>query len=147
MAAQLVRHSAVIGERGAQSSVRDGHAQAEETGITEVGEVLVGKARLDVEFGGARGEPAAESGGLVDELVAPHRGGQLQVIRNSLVPNDRLRCTEWPPVAPRCLIGPTRFPASTSSATTSMPRACRSTPTTSTAPRRPLHGSTRRLPT
>jgi hypothetical protein len=53
-------------------------AQREEAGLPEVGEVLVGKARLAVVAHGTLGEDRAERTDAADHLVAADRRGNLK---------------------------------------------------------------------
>ncbi len=73
---ELVAHPAVVGEARPETTPCGRDAQGEETGLTEVGEVVVGEARLAVVAFGSLGEHGAELGGRGDERPAVGRAAQ-----------------------------------------------------------------------
>jgi len=69
VAADLLGHQRIGGEVCAESAVLGWHAQAQETDVAQVGEVLVGKRRLTIVCHRALGEHRSQLGDLGNQLA------------------------------------------------------------------------------
>ena len=66
-------HTHELGERKLVAAVRTGHGELQETGLAEVGEILVGEGALAVVAGGALGEALGQRGGKGEPIALGHR--------------------------------------------------------------------------